>query len=272
MEPQSATMPVVRPRLRRRWWSTGAKIVLGVAVVGVLAFAGFWWWSQRRLEAAWNEAVKEAELDLPRWRLMELEEDRPKIPDAENSALHIIALRDKGGQVAVAGAADYDSIFGKLRPTVQLNDQQADLIRQELKRIAKPLEEARRLKDMPRGRFPITYSDDGIKTPLTEHAGLRQIGDWLQHDAMLLADEGKIDLAIESCQAMVHAGRAMEGDLFFICFSACSLRARRPRRPCRRCKRHSKGTSKLPDGSRSSAASGRCAITCSRMSGSARPT
>jgi hypothetical protein len=169
------------------------------------------------MEVSWEKAVKEAEQDLPRWRLLELEDDRPKIHDADNSALHIMAVRRKGGNVNVGAAPNYNEIFDKLPPTAQLNEQQSDLIRRELKKIGGALEEARKLKKMPRGRFPITYDDNWIGTLLPEHQGTRDVGDWLQHDAMLLADEGKCDLAVESCIAIVHGGRAMEGDLYLIC-------------------------------------------------------
>ena len=170
------------------------------------------------MEIAWEEAVKEAEADIPRWRLMEIEEDRPNIPDAEISALHIMAARRKGAKASVNAAPNYELIFKVLPPTARLNRQQILFIRAELGKIKNPLEDARKLKDMPRGRFPMNYSDDFISTLVPEHQGPRQIADWLQHDAMLLAEEEKCDRAVESCQAIVNAGRAVDGDPMLVLY------------------------------------------------------
>src|SRR5207302_626961 len=40
--------------------------------------------------------------------------------------------------------------------------------------------------------------------------------EWLQHDAMLLAQDEEYDQAVESCQAILNAGRAFDGDPFLI--------------------------------------------------------
>src|SRR5205823_184973 len=119
--------------------------------------------------ADWAAAEAEADQQDPRWRLMEIEADRPAIADAENSALHIIAVHRAGKGVSVRGAPNYDKTFANLPPTAQLNAQQIQLIRSELGKIAKPLKDARLLKDMPRGRFPIRYSDEFIFTPVPDH-------------------------------------------------------------------------------------------------------
>jgi hypothetical protein len=169
-----------------------------------------------RTRQAWAEAEAEADRDLPRWRLMALEADRSDIADKENSALHIIAVRRKAGGFAVGLAPNYQKIFEKLPPTAQLNMQQSELIRSQLAKIAKPLEEARKLKDMLRGRFPITYTDDFIGTLIPDHQDSRTLVEWLQHDAMLLAQDKQYDRAVESCQAILNVGRTMDGELILI--------------------------------------------------------
>src|SRR5262249_29998023 len=212
--PPSVPMPAKR---RRSWWWFTFKLAAGLFVFLVVALVLAWLWTCRTMDNAWTEAVKEAEADLPRWRILELEEDRPKIPDEENSALVMIALRRNRAGVSPTSVPNYDKIFEKLTPTTQLNQQQSKLIRDELAKIKKPLAEARKLKDIPRGRFPVTYTDDWIGTLVPEHQGARQIADWLQHDAMLLAEDEQYDEAVESCQAVVVAGRVFEGDPFLIC-------------------------------------------------------
>ncbi len=69
---------------------------------------------------------------------------------------------------------------------------------------------------MPRGRFPITYSEDFIGTLVPEQMKARGPGDWLQHDAMLLAHEKHYDLAVDSCRGIVNVGRAFGDEPFMI--------------------------------------------------------
>jgi hypothetical protein len=214
MDPSSSLTIPNAPRAvrRRRWWRV-ALLLVALAILVPLLLLGF---TILRTRQAWAEAEAEANLDMARWRLMDLEAHRPDIPDKENSALHIIAVRRKAGAFAVGLAPNYEKIFEKLPPNAQLNMQQSELIRSQLAKIAKPLEEARKLKDMPRGRFPITYTDDFIGTLIPDHQDSRTLVEWLQHDAMLLAQDKHYDRAVESCQAILNVGRTMDGELFLI--------------------------------------------------------
>jgi hypothetical protein len=210
---QFSTIPLApAPLQRRRRWRT----VLLIVALAIFVAIVLWGYTVLSTRGAWAEAEAEAALDTPRWRLMELEADRPNIPDRENSALHIIALTRMAGGFNVSAAPNYDQIFEKLPPTAQLNLQQSELIRGRLATIPRPLAEARKLKDMPRGRFPITYGDDFIGTLLPDHQRSREVAEWLQHDAFLLAQDEKCDRAVESCQAIFNAGRAMDGELLVI--------------------------------------------------------
>lgn len=202
--------PPQRPR--RRW----GRIALGIVAFLILAAAGWVGYGYISMQNAWDAAVAEAAQDLPRWRLLELEADRPTIPDAENSALQIITARARGARIYIGDEPKYDLIFGKLPQTTQLNTQQTDLIRSELAKIGVGLDLARQIKDMPCGRFPIKYADDGISTLLPMHQEARTLANWLKHDAYLLAQEEKCDEAALSCLASLNAGEAFEGELFFI--------------------------------------------------------
>jgi hypothetical protein len=210
---QFSTIPIApAPARRRRRW----RVVLLIVAFAILVPIVLWGYTFVSTRGAWGEAEAEAALDMPRWRLMELEADRPDIPDQENSALHINAIRRMAGAFCVGMAPNYEQIFEKLPPATQLNVQQSELIRGRLATIPGPLAEARKLKDMPRGRFPITYSDDFIGTLLPDHQRSRNVVEWLQHDAFLLAQDEKGDQAVESCQAIFNAGRAMDGELLVI--------------------------------------------------------
>lgn len=208
--PSPPAKPPSRPR--RRWWRIALVIVaiLALKIVAYLVYEHFS--TQRALSAA----IAEAEQDLPRWKLLELDADRPAIPDAENSALFMIKLNRTARGFMVIGAPNYEKIFEKVPPNARLNPQQEQLIRRELGKFPNEVAEARKLKDMPRGRYPVTLSDDFISTTLPDHQNTRCVGDWLSHDAMILAHEGEVDRAVESCIGIVHAGRAIEGDPFLI--------------------------------------------------------
>jgi hypothetical protein len=210
--PTTVPQAPVRPRFWRRWWRTG--LLIAILVVG--APAALYVYSTRATRSAWEEAEAEAARDLPRWRLLELEADRPEIPDAENSGLHMMAIKRKVATFAVFSTPNFDKIFMNLPPTAQLNAQQTEILRTELAKDVKPLQEARKLKDMPRGRYPVVYSDDGFATSIQHHQDTRVFASLLQNDAFLLAQDGEYDRAIESCQGILHASRAVETDVFLV--------------------------------------------------------
>lgn len=207
---QSSNKPAPAPR---RW---SVRFFLGLATAAIFVVFGVYLWSIISTSSALAEAEAEARRDLPRWRLLELEEDRPEIPVGENSALFMIGLLPKIRAAQVTGVPNYEEIFAKLPPNVELNAQQEKLIRNELTKIPGPLADARQLKDMPRGRFPIKYSEDFISTLLPNHQDARQFADLLLHDAYLLAHDNEADKAIESCRAILNAGRAFDGELTLI--------------------------------------------------------
>ncbi len=213
MNPTSVSTPNTVPPVRKRpWWLRGVLMGIALLILVPLALVIFTDFSS---QGAWADAEEEASRDDPRWRLMEMDADRPQVADADNSALHIMAILRKG-KVSIGIVPNYDAIFAKLPANVQLNAQQDQLIRTEFAKIPGQIEAARKLKDMPEGRFPLTYSDDWIATLIPHHHEPRDIAEWLKHDAWLLAQEGDCDAAIESCQAIINAGRSVKDDPFLI--------------------------------------------------------
>lgn len=215
MEPTPLPPPLpVPPMRRRRRWLRG---VLALVAVVILVPVGIYLYLSYAQRAGWADAEADAARSDPRWRLADLIAEQETIPDAENSALHIVAVVGKAKIVRVSGTTStYNLIFADLPPDAVLNDQQLALLRAELGKIAKPLEEARQLKNLPRGRFPVKYGDDYISTLLPDHHKARHIVDWLTHDAYVLAHDKQFDQAVESCHAALNAGRTMREDLFLI--------------------------------------------------------
>jgi hypothetical protein len=201
------TLPMqMPPRRRRRWW----RIALGFLALAVVVVVGILIYSRLAMQNAWDAAVAEADSDLPRWRLMEMEADQPALPDNENSALHIITVIPMVRPFSIGNSPKDEAIFEKLPQTARLNHQQEKRIRDELGKFTNGVVKARKLKDMPRGRFPVTYSDDYNSTLIPNHQDTRLVGNVLRYDAFLLAHDGKCDEAVESCHAILNAGRAME--------------------------------------------------------------
>jgi hypothetical protein len=199
-------------RRRRRWWRR-ALLLLALVVLTPLGIFAYLTWA---MHDDWAQAEAQGDRTDPHWRLQQLIEEQEPVPDKENSALLIMAVVPQAKGFFVRDAANYDLIFENLPPTARLNSQQLELIRSQLGGIAKPLAGARRLKDMPRGRFPVEYSNDFISTPIGAYQSARSVADWLRHDAYLLAHDGKYDEAVQSCQAILCAGRAMADNLFLI--------------------------------------------------------
>jgi hypothetical protein len=160
--------------------------------------------ADRELEAA----LAEVEAADPRWRLEHIEADRAAVPDRENGALHVLAVATLIPQ-DWAGDNRFVRLFPEdYPPQARLNDAQVKALRDELARVPQALAEARKMKDFPRGRFPIDYAPDFIST-LLKCQEARRVAHLLDHDAMLLAHGGAIDAALASCLGAFNASRAV---------------------------------------------------------------
>ncbi|HZZ82704.1 MAG TPA: hypothetical protein VFE62_29670 [Gemmataceae bacterium] len=204
--------PLTTPKPRKRRWLRVLLALLALAILMPLGVIGYWIIG---MPGAWTQAEEEAAQEDPRWRLQDMQADRPVIADADNSALKMMAMV-RGGRVWVSGVPNYDLMFEKLPANSQLNSQQVQVIQTEFAKMPKQLEQARELRKYPEGRFPVTFTDDWISTVIQHHQDARTVADWLKHDAMLRAQEGDYDGAVESCQAIINGGRAMKDDPFLI--------------------------------------------------------
>jgi hypothetical protein len=146
--------------------------------------------SEQELRAALAEADR---LD-PGWRLEELEARRRQVPDEENSALLIIAIDhvpDVGWQ------------WGNIAPTASLEAQYTAALRATLTQYNDQLPQARKLANLPSGRFPADHFG-GQPT-----ANLSALIPLLQWDAVLRAQDGDTDGALESLRAALNTGRSV---------------------------------------------------------------
>ncbi len=195
------------PPVKRRW---NRRVIVGSVLLLLVALLAALWIV---VSPHWRLAAIVAELDAtdPHWRLAEIEERRAAVPDHENSALFMLALVKKAGRVEVeSGIGPYGKIFHSVErpPPVQLNAQQVRYLQKHFAKLGPALHEARKLKDMPRGRFPIDYSENGIETDIKCQSA-RAFTNLLMHDAFLLAHEGKIDAALDSVLGILNCNRSV---------------------------------------------------------------
>lgn len=194
------TPPPAKPRRRWRWFALVGIILLPLAWVGYF-----------KVDNEWSQAAAEAEADRtdPGWRMRDILLARRAVPDAENSAPRIIAIAAKTRGGRIRQVEDYETLFAKTAPNLTLTPHQVGLIREELEKIGMPLPEARDLRKHPYGRFSITLEPILFMTRLPDHPKAGDLADCLRHDAYLLAHEGKIAEALQSCQACLCCGRVM---------------------------------------------------------------
>ncbi|MBI3410695.1 MAG: hypothetical protein HY040_20350 [Planctomycetes bacterium] len=201
-----------KPRSRlRRWLARG---VLGVAILAVLAF-GIGAVVTFFADADLTDIYAKLDRDDPNWRLEDLEAHRKELPAEENSALHVLSTsRAIGGLVTWRSSQTYGKLFENLPPQARLNFQQRKYLNERLQSRQKALAEARKLKDMPEGRYPLAYSVDFISTLLPNRSDLWVNYDPLKWDATLRVDAGDADGAMEACRALLNAYRSVGDEPF----------------------------------------------------------
>ena len=193
-------VPVVRKSLRP-WYYLGGFVLLTIAAVwGFSAVTS--WLRDRELAALYAEM----DADDPHWRWPDLIANLPAPPpDDRNSAVQILKVR---GPVARSTFAPV--IFPKdviHPPNIRLPDKHAKALRAVFDKLDPALlEETRKLKDLPAGRFKIEPTenphDPAYDYPI--HLGILNVMRLLQHDAIRRADERDTEGAAESCQALLN--------------------------------------------------------------------
>lgn len=200
----ASNVPSAMPR--RRW----PRYLLATALLMVIFVpGGYWcvkWWSEGQTEAAMAEVTR---LD-PGWRLDDIEAAREVLKPEENSALQVIKVYGLARQAGNrTGRPEFYEQFEKLAPPHELNAVQVELLRHAYAEIQEARVEARKLKDMPKGRFAIKYSPDFISTMLSNQQNARRVMEVLQHDVYLRAQAGDLDGALESCRAGLNTARSL---------------------------------------------------------------
>jgi hypothetical protein len=200
-------------RTRPRWlrWLRRAGItLLTLAAVG----GGRYAYRHHEVTTRLEEAVAELDRTDPGWRLHDIEGARAEIPDAENSARHVVAasrLLPKDWPPQQVHKA-----FEDLEPAERLDRDQYALLGDELKRVAPALAEALELARLPNGRHRITYLRNVLNTLLGDQDKTRLVTALLRYEALCCAEAGDMKGAMRACHAALNAARSLGDEPFAV--------------------------------------------------------
>src|SRR5439155_5253804 len=98
--------------------------------------------------------------------------------------------------------------FADLPKPHQLDAAQVKALREEMEKATMAVAEARKLADLPHGRFPLQWAPDSISTIL-QSQDAREAANLLRFDVLLLVQEDDLDAALRSTRGILNAGRSI---------------------------------------------------------------
>jgi hypothetical protein len=208
--------PPARWRRRLLFVALALVVLLGG---GALALYVLYSLAGRELRQALDEADR---LD-PGWRFEDLEAARAQLPDAENAALQVheaYGLMPAPGAVLAADGSrtvppgsldspDWDRILPEVPPQVVLGEQKRKELTSRLAEQSRALDAARKLADMPRGRYVLDLAPDYVGTLMPHIGEARRVTLFLGFDALRRAYDGDLPGALVDCVAMLNTARSV---------------------------------------------------------------
>ncbi len=160
-------------------------------------------------EKALAEEIAGLDNSDPRWRWDEIQEDRQTLADENNSALCVLRARallsdtprlDEDTATSIANLQGNETLFAAPENS----------LRSYLRTTAPAVKEARRLANLPNGRYPIDWKKPVLmNSDLNDLQRAREVVYLLKYDAYLAAQDRDMNRAITSCHAAVNAGRSI---------------------------------------------------------------
>jgi hypothetical protein len=192
-------------------WRAVHKLGL-VALVAVLSLLGVFYYFQTSGDHELESTIAELDRLDPGWRLHEILAQRRDVAPAANSAPVVLAAR------TLFGGSDYMVLDARIEvpPPVRLRDEVEKSLRNKLKPLTAAVAEARKLAKLPSGRFALAYTPDFLRTPLGDIQSDREVAGLLQVDLWLKAQDGDLQGAWISAQAMLNAGKAIGDEPTFV--------------------------------------------------------
>jgi hypothetical protein len=199
-----------REARRPRWrpWERGVVLTLAV-LLGLSAALCAWRW--HKIGLALRQEVADLDRSEPGWRWHDLEAARADVPDEENGALRVLAA----AEFLPAGWPKQELMaLEEVPPNEQFDAAAYARLRAELDRVGPALREARKLADLPAGRFPITYDRSGLPGSRSLEMQVPAVHDLLRCAAWADAQAGDVRGASAGCRALVNAARAVGDEPF----------------------------------------------------------
>jgi hypothetical protein len=206
---------VRRPSSLRRW----LRRLIMLAMMGAVTIGSFVGWHlyRRHVDAGrLQETIAELDARDPRWRLEHLEADRAVVPDAENSANVIRAVRAQISPRMVPPNEDAVDLQN-LDPPTLLTDAQFREVIDLFESVESAVAPALSLESFARGRHPITYTADGISTLLRHVDDMSQTDHRVLWPLLLLhLHENDPAAAARDCVCIANLGRSIGDEPFAI--------------------------------------------------------
>jgi hypothetical protein len=172
------------------------------------------WFGYRWLVDDWalQEAIAEADRLDAGWRLAELDAKRAVVPDEQNGALQVMAAAQliplRWPQTNFP-APLFNEVIERLPPETPVNQPRLDNLRAAMRQASQAVGPALRVAKYPTGRYPITWSRDGIGTLLPHAGSAFNVAELLTMHALLRAHEGDVEEALVACRACLNTGRSL---------------------------------------------------------------
>jgi hypothetical protein len=194
--------PAKKRSSRRRWL-----FVAAFGLLPVFLLAGVYFTVGYLADVELQDALAEADRLDPGWRLDELLARRPEYTDDDNSAVQMLRVQSLIPS-GWASKKEFNDLFEDLPRPHQLDTVQVKALREELAKAATAVTEARKLADLPHGRFPLEWTPDMFHTVLNSRVA-RDVAILLQFDVLSQAQEGDIDGALRSTRGIMNTGRSI---------------------------------------------------------------
>lgn len=218
MKPKVLTY--VSPSQRRWRWARRLALVVGLLVVLVAGWLLLLYFLAQR---EWREAVAEADRLDPGWRFEELQAKRAEVAGEDNAALCVLAALKvlprswpEWGDGQFANWSVLQKSIEELPPNIKLTAQHVEAMNEAWADAAESVAEARKLRDLPRGRYPMSRDAEGLPTSRPAIPAADRVARLLGYDALLRAHEEDVDAALESCRGMVNVARSFGDEPFHL--------------------------------------------------------
>jgi hypothetical protein len=190
------------------WWKTRwLRRVAYVLLAGLASVACWHFFRHYQVTTKLQQAEAALDRSDPGWRLADIEAARAVVPDEQNSArcvVRAVQLLPKDWP-----PKDLADALAHLDPPSHLDPTLRERLAAELDAVRPAVEEARKLADMPQGRYSIHYPRNPLNTLLDEQQRARCVFALLDYDAKRLDEDERPDEALRSCRAGLNAARSL---------------------------------------------------------------